>query len=310
MAVIIKADNLTKQFKDLTAVNNLSFTVNEGDVYGFLGQNGAGKSTTIRMLLSLITPTSGEINIFEKNLFTHRSEILRQLGAVIEKPDLYKYLTAYDNLRIFARISGVHVTQNLLMHQLEAVGLAARAHSKVKDFSQGMKQRLGIAVALIHNPKLIVLDEPTNGLDPQGIADIRHLILQLSKEMGKTVVVSSHLLSELEIIANRIIIIDKGKKIVEGNAKDLLDPAKTIVEVDTLDNVKARLQLQQTKWSQLLLPTTNALRLQADKTAIPQLVEDLVAAGIPILAVNTRNTLEEYFLSLTTQPQHAHPASN
>ena len=235
MPAIISVTNLSKKFKDITAVDGLSFTVNEGDVYGFLGQNGAGKSTTIRMLLSLIKPTGGDINIFDKNLFTHRNEILKQTGAVIEKPDLYKYLSAYENLSIFAKMSGIKVTRDLLMQQLKLVGLEDRAQSKVKTFSQGMKQRLGIAVALVHSPRLIILDEPTNGLDPQGIADMRNLILYLSKEMGKTIVVSSHLLSEIEIIANRILIINKGKKVVEGNAAALLDPAKTIVEIETTE---------------------------------------------------------------------------
>src|SRR3954452_17804453 len=136
MQEIIKVTSLTKQFRNLTAVDNLSFTVNEGDVYGFLGQNGAGKSTTIRMLLTLVAPTSGEINIFEKKLSTHRSEILRSIGAVIEKPDLYKYLTAYENLFIFARMSGIAVSRQLLMKQLQMVGLAERAGSKVRTFSQ------------------------------------------------------------------------------------------------------------------------------------------------------------------------------
>ncbi|WP_462219437.1 ABC transporter ATP-binding protein, partial [Ferruginibacter sp.] len=145
MPAVISVTHLSKNFNNLKAVDDLSFTVNEGDIYGFLGQNGAGKSTTIRMLLSLVKPTSGEINIFGKNLFTHRSEVLQQTGAVIEKPDLYKYLSAYQNLSIFAKMSGVKVTRQLLMEQLEMVGLAERANSKVKTFSQGMKQRLGIA---------------------------------------------------------------------------------------------------------------------------------------------------------------------
>ena len=214
MSEIIKVNHLSKQFKDTKAVDDLSFTVNEGDVYGFLGQNGAGKSTTIRMLLSLITPSEGDIIIFGKKLQTHRSEILAQVGAVIEKPDLYKYLSAYDNLSIFAKMSGIKVSRELLMQQLEMVGLADRAKGKVETFSQGMKQRLGIAVALVHNPALIILDEPTNGLDPQGIADMRNLILRLSREMGKTILISSHLLSEIELIANRMIILHKGKKMV------------------------------------------------------------------------------------------------
>ncbi|MFM7359234.1 MAG: ABC transporter ATP-binding protein, partial [Sediminibacterium sp.] len=161
---IISVQQLSKQYGSFTAVNQLSFTVEKGDVYGFLGQNGAGKSTTIRMLMSLIKPTAGEISIFDLPLATHRKEILRQTGAVIEKPEVYPYLSAYDNLRLFARLSGIKLNRSQYMQQLEQVGLASRAQDKVKTFSQGMKQRLGIGIALVHNPQLIVLDEPTNGL--------------------------------------------------------------------------------------------------------------------------------------------------
>jgi ABC-type multidrug transport system ATPase subunit len=310
MPAIISVTNLSKKFKDITAVDGLSFTVNEGDVYGFLGQNGAGKSTTIRMLLSLIKPTGGDINIFDKNLFTHRNEILKQTGAVIEKPDLYKYLSAYQNLSIFAKMSGIKVTRDLLMQQLKLVGLEDRAQSKVKTFSQGMKQRLGIAVALVHSPRLIILDEPTNGLDPQGIADMRNLILYLSKEMGKTIVVSSHLLSEIEIIANRILIINKGKKVVEGNAAALLDPAKTIVEIETLNNAAARNILQQSDWASFILPSADALRLQMNKTNIPALVNYLAKMEVAILSIQPRHSLEDYFLSLTNQDGHVAAFSN
>jgi len=310
MPAIISVTNLSKKFKDITAVDGLSFTVNEGDVYGFLGQNGAGKSTTIRMLLSLIKPTGGDINIFDKNLFTHRNEILKQTGAVIEKPDLHKYLSAYENLSIFAKMSGIKVTRDLLMQQLKLVGLEDRAQSKVKTFSQGMKQRLGIAVALVHSPRLIILDEPTNGLDPQGIADMRNLILYLSKEMGKTIVVSSHLLSEIEIIANRILIINKGKKVVEGNAAALLDPAKTIVEIETLNNAAAKIVLQQSDWASFILPSADALRLQMNKTNIPALVNYLAKMEVAILSIQPRHSLEDYFLSLTTQQQHVDIITN
>ena len=245
MQQVIEVTGLTKQFKNITAVNDLSFSVREGDVYGFLGQNGAGKSTTIRMLLTLISPTSGHIELFGMPLHSHRKEILQQVGAVIEKPDVYKYLSAYDNLKLFARLSGVKVTEQKLMQQLEMVGLAARAKDKVQTYSQGMKQRLGIAIALVHDPKLIILDEPTNGLDPQGIADIRNLILHLSREMKKTIVVSSHLLTEIEQVATKVLIIDQGKKIIEGESAELFDPAQTIVELTTMDNVFSLQQLQQ-----------------------------------------------------------------
>src|ERR1700729_3636343 len=164
---LVTVSHLSKKFRTHNAVDDLSFSVEEGDIYGFLGQNGAGKSTTIRMLLTLIEPTDGEIEIFGMNLHYHRKEILRKVGAVIERPDLYKYLTAFENISLFAKMSGIKIARKQLLEHLEQVGLAERAHSKVKTYSLGMKQRLGIAVALVNDPQLVILDEPTNGLDPQ-----------------------------------------------------------------------------------------------------------------------------------------------
>lgn len=311
MPAIIEVKNLTKQFSDVTAVSDLSFTVNEGDVYGFLGQNGAGKSTTIRMLLTLIKPTTGSIQIFNKDLQTNREEILTQTGAIIEKPDLYNYLTAYQNLLYFAKISGVQASKSKLINQLEMVGIAERANSKVKTFSQGMKQRLGIAVALIHDPKLIILDEPTNGLDPQGIADIRNLIKNLSSKHGKTILVSSHLLTEIELVANRILIIDKGKKVVEGTSAQLLDPVNTIVEVNTTDNLSAKNKIAESQWQQYLQSNKqhNTIMLQFDKSRIPEFINALVQMNIEVLSIKPRHSLEDYFLSLTSANQHVEPVT-
>jgi ABC-type multidrug transport system ATPase subunit len=304
MSSIIKVNNLSKHFKDIHAVNDLSFTVEEGDVYGFLGQNGAGKSTTIRMLLTLIKPTAGHISIFGKDLSNHRHEILKQVGAVIEKPDLYKYLSAYDNLAIFAKLSGMKPNKAVLMEQLKMVGLDDRADSKVKTFSQGMKQRLGIAVALVHNPRLIILDEPTNGLDPQGIADMRNLVLHLSRDLGKTIVVSSHLLSEIELVANRMLIIHKGKKIVEGNVAELLDPSKSLVEIETENDAETREKLLQTKWRSAVQNNANALQLKMNKEDVPMLIAEMVLLQVQVLSINPMHSLEDYFLSLTTQAGH------
>lgn len=306
MQPIIKVTDLSKSFKDIEAVKQLSFTVAPGDVYGFLGQNGAGKSTTIRMLLSLIKPTAGRIEIFGMELQQHRNEILRQVGAVIEKPDVYNYLTAYDNLALFAKISGgKRLNSTQLMEQLEMVGLQERAHSKVKTFSQGMKQRLGVAVALVHDPKLIILDEPTNGLDPQGIADIRNLILHLSHHLKKTVVVSSHLLSEIELIANRLLIIDGGKKMVEGNAAELFDPSNTILELDTLDNAQALATLKNSSWAAALQPArSGTIVLKMSRQQIPAFHQALAAMQVPVLSLQPRLSLEDYFLQVTTGKQH------
>jgi len=305
MSSVIRVTDLTKQFGELSAVDALSFSVEKADIYGFLGQNGAGKSTTIRMLLTLIQPTAGDIEIFGMDLRTHRREILRKVGAVIERPDLYKYLSAYENLSLFARMSGIRPTSRLLMQQLEQVGLAERAQSKVKTFSQGMKQRLGIAVALVHDPDLIILDEPTNGLDPQGIADIRNLILHLSSHLKKTLLVSSHLLSEMELIATRMLIIDRGKKIVEGPVTELFHPGQTLVELDTGAPEHTEEILRGSPW-QANLQTRRGPKflLKMDKVLIPDMVSYLVQQGIQVEAVRPRHPLEDYFLSLTTANQH------
>ncbi len=311
MQAIVNVTDLTKQFKNITAVQDLSFSVNEGDVYGFLGQNGAGKSTTIRMLLTLIKPSAGEIEIFGKKLTANRNEILSQIGAVIEKPDVYKYLSAYENLKLFARLSGVKVSEERLMEQLDKVGLVHRAKDTVKTFSQGMKQRLGIAIALVHNPRLIILDEPTNGLDPQGIADIRNLILHLSRDLKKTIIVSSHLLSEIEQVATMVLIIDKGKKIIEGNALELFDPSQTIVELQTFDNGYALQQLQVSAWNTHLQPQRDtAILIKLDRQLIPQLHRDLVDMDIQILSLQPRHSLEDYFLQVTSGNQHVDTYSN
>lgn len=300
MNSIIEVKNLTKDFKDVLAVNDLSFSVEAGQVHGFLGQNGAGKSTTIRMLLTLIKPTSGSIEIFGLNLQKNRKEILRQVGAIIERPDLYKYLTALENLRIFAAMSGVKVSEKKLMEQLAMVGLAERAHSKVKTYSQGMKQRLGIATALVHDPKLIILDEPTNGLDPQGIADIRNLILQLSKEMNKTLLISSHLLSEMELIADSMIIIDKGKKVVEGKVNELFDPSETVVELKTTNDLVTYEKLQQSVLQKFVQGKRNdCLLLKLHRDEVPGVLKELVHMDIEVLSFSSKHSLEDYFLSLT-----------
>ncbi len=300
MSIIIAVNNLCKSFRDVKAVDELSFSVHSGEVYGFLGQNGAGKSTTIRMLLTLIKPDSGNIEIFGMNLLHHRKEILRSTGAIIEKPDLYKYLTALENLRIFGIISGVKLSTKELLKQLDNVGLADRANSKVKTFSQGMKQRLGIAVALVHNPKLVILDEPINGLDPQGIADIRNLILRLSSEEKKTVFISSHLLSEMELIADSLLIIDKGKKIVEGRMDDLINPQQAIVELETTDINATENFIQASLWkSNLKAIEDGKLKLEMKKESIPEFNRQLVNAGIAVISIRPIHSLEDYFLSKT-----------
>ncbi len=300
MKTAIQISNLTKRFKSFTAVDKLSFSVNQGDVYGFLGQNGAGKSTTIRMMLSLIKPSEGDIQIFGLSLEKEREKILSKTGAVVEKPDLYKYLSAYENMKLFSILSGISLTRAEIMRQLAVVGLEKRANDKVKVYSQGMKQRLGIAVALLNDPSLIILDEPTNGLDPQGIADIRSLILMLSKDQGKTVLVSSHLLSEVEQIADSMIIIDRGKKIIEGKVSELINPFSVQLEIISLDNVAAKEAIMHSAWSSgITYASTEKILINLNKDMIPALFKFLVEQNIQLINIKTTNTLESYFLSIT-----------
>ena len=298
---VIEIYGLTKSFKEVLAVNELELTVNRGDVFGFLGPNGAGKSTTIRMLLSLISPTSGTIKIFGKTLLENRKEILANVGAIVEKPDFYQYLPAMKNLEILAKISGKEVTHNRILELMELVGLKDRANSKVKTYSHGMKQRLGIAQALLHNPELIVLDEPTTGLDPQGMKEIRDLIIRLSKDENKTIFLSSHILSEIELVANRMIIINKGKKIVEGEVSNLLNAKKlkVTVEVENIDN--AKIILETTKWlKQIESISANKINFNLEQNEIPVLNKFLVENGILVNALVPIRSLEDYFLTITS----------
>ena len=296
---ILKVENISKHFGNLKAVDELSFEVAEGEVFGFLGQNGSGKSTTIRMLLSLIHPTSGTIELFGKSLQKERNQILEQVGAIIERPDLYPYLSAYEHLQLFAKVRKQKINAHAIEDTLDKVGLLDRAKDKVQTFSLGMKQRLGIAIALVHNPQLIILDEPTNGLDPQGIADIRKLIQDLAKE-GKTILVSSHLLAEIEQVATQILIIHKGKKVVAGSTQALLDPQMKIVQLKTLDDQLALQVLQTSSFSQFLLKRNQGLFLKMPTQEIPKLNASLIAATVPIIGIEAKNSLEDYFLHITS----------
>lgn len=298
--IVIEIARLTKRFKEVLAVNELEFEVQRGDVFGFLGPNGAGKSTTIRMILSLISPTGGTIKIFGKSLIENRKEILTNVGAIVEKPDFYQYLPALKNLEILAKISGKEISQKRIFELLELVGLKERAKSKVKTFSHGMKQRLGIAQALLHNPELIVLDEPTTGLDPQGVKEIRDLIIHLSKEENKTIFLSSHVLSEIELVANRMIIINRGSKVVEGEVNQLLSSKTLKVTIEVEDVEIAKKVLVNTKWySQIESITEKKISINMENKEIPEVNKYLVENGVMVNALIPVRSLEDYFLNIT-----------
>ncbi len=297
---IIEIQSLTKKFKDLTAVNGLNLNVYRGDVFGFLGPNGAGKSTTIRMLLSLIKPTSGDIKIFGRELKHNRNRIMKKIGAIVEKPDFYGYISAYKNLEILGKISGCDTSRKKIMEVLELVGLEKRFKSKVKTFSHGMKQRLGIAQALLHDPDLIILDEPTTGLDPQGMKEIRDLIILLSKEKNKTIFLSSHILYEVELVANRMIIINKGTTVVEGFVSDLLNSSNLQVTFEVDDPEKFRSVVNSGNYiKEIESTTTSKVIVKMEKDSISLLNKKLVDEGVAVSSIIPARSLEEYFLRLT-----------
>jgi ABC-2 type transport system ATP-binding protein len=301
MEIVLETRNLTKKFKNLIAVDNLDLVVYKGDIFGFLGPNGAGKSTTIRMITSLIYPDSGEIFLFNEKLTPNSKSILRRVGAIVESPDFYLYLTAYKNLEILARLYGINPTRKEIMEILDFVGLASRWNSKVKTFSHGMKQRLGIAQALLHDPDLIILDEPTTGLDPQGMKEIRELVISLSKERGKTIFISSHLLHEIELISNRMIIINKGKKIIEGYVKDLVDKEKApfvfqVSDIEKASKVLKSLNLIAGEDYQI---SDTKLQISTEKISANRLNKIFIENEIDVFAFYPKKTLEEYFLEIT-----------
>ncbi|WP_395767096.1 ABC transporter ATP-binding protein [Aquirufa sp.] len=295
---IVSIKHLSKSFGSFHAVQDVNITVNPGDVYGFLGPNGAGKSTTMRCMLSLIQPDHGSIELFGKSIKSHRSEILARVGSLIEKPDFYKYLSAFKNLQLFSRISGRPSSSKEIMDMLEFVGLTGREKDLVGGFSHGMRQRLGIAQTLLHQPDLIVLDEPTTGLDPQGIIDMRNLILRLKNEQKKTIILSSHNLSEVELICNRMVIIHQGKSIVEGDVASLLNEEEQIIRIQTAAESMQGLLGLLTVLYQPVQINEQVVEISLLKDMIPGLNTQLVEAGIPIFAIEAKRKLEDYFINL------------
>lgn len=297
---IISIQHLAKNFGSFQAVRDVNIQVNRGDVYGFLGPNGAGKSTTMRCMLSLIKPDAGDISLFGLPLAANRTDILRRVGSLIEKPDFYKFLSAYRNLDLFSRISGAPSTKKEIYQMLEFVGLEGREKDQVGGFSHGMRQRLGIAQTLLHNPDLIVLDEPTTGLDPQGIIDMRNLILRLKNEQQKTIVFSSHNLSEVEIICNRMVIIHHGKSVVEGNVKELLNEEDQIIRIQTREDALAKGMaiVENYPHAQVKKIGSDTIEVTLQKELIPAVNRQLIEAGVPIFSIESKRKLEDYFINL------------
>jgi ABC-2 type transport system ATP-binding protein len=293
---------LTKDFKNLRAVDGLDLSVCKGDIFGFLGPNGCGKTTTIRMIFGLTYPTSGYVQVLDHKLPGDRVRALRHLGGFVDDPMFYGNMTARRNLRLLGEMNGP-VSEERISEVLEIVGLAERGRSKAGGFSHGMRQRLGIGLALIHNPDVIVLDEPTSGLDPQGMKDVRELIRDLGTH-GTTVFLSSHLLHEVELVCNRAVIMSRGRVVVQGPVSDL-HPASHAVKVMTGDQSRAWEIIRAMAAPGGARQDEGHIVVDSGEGFVPEMVRRLVAGNVDVLAVvpATEQGLEDMFLQLTADSE-------
>jgi ABC-type multidrug transport system ATPase subunit len=296
--IVLQTHGLSKRYKRRWAVHNLNLTVRRGEVFGFLGPNGAGKSTTIRMLLTLVRPTSGHVEMFGKNLLKHRNEVVLLVGGLVESADFYLYLSARRNLQMIGDLRG-GVPQSQISRVLETVGLLDRANDRVKTFSHGMRQRLGIAQALLGDPEFIILDEPTSGLDPQGIREVRDLIRQLCEKHGTTVFLSSHLLSEIEQTATHMAIISQGNLVVQGKVRELLDSGEPVVRLEATPPDIAMTVVGQHPSVVAVKANGSSFEITMPLDAVSSLNTKLVEAGVAVQALVPRRSLEEYFIRIT-----------
>ena len=297
---VLEVRGLCKRFGEITAVDELNLTIYPGDVYGFIGPNGAGKTTTIRMILGLIHSDAGEVKIFGYDLKRDYRRALSEIGALVESPAFYPFLSGYRNLRLFGDLSR-RVSRERIYQVLELVGLSRRAHHRVRGYSQGMRQRLGIALALLHQPKLLILDEPTNGLDPQGIREVRNLIRRISQEEKITIFLSSHLLGEMEKVCNRVGIIYRGRLIAEGDVDQLLGKEQDFVEIQ-VENTEFAQRFLKEKFAGLNPEIKKAgwLEFKKENWGLAEINQALVQAGFKVFSIYPhRRTLEDLFVELT-----------
>jgi ABC-2 type transport system ATP-binding protein len=294
----LSTHGLSKRYGSRPAVRDLDLEVRRGEVFGFLGPNGAGKTTTIRMALGLVRPTSGRVELLGLDVREHRAEVLPRVGALVETPALYPYLSGRQNLRAFAHMLG-GVPDARLDEVLEVVGLAGRQRDKVRSYSMGMKQRLGVAVALLNDPELLILDEPANGLDPAGIVEMRDLLRQLAAA-GKTVFVSSHVLAEVQQICDRVAIINQGRLVREATVADLVaSHGEFVLRLE--DPAPALALLRAQPWGGAARLDDGALVAASPSGRGRDLVHFLAQAGIWADTIDERQgNLEEIFLSLTS----------
>jgi len=297
--LVVRTEHLTKRFGKLVAVDDLNLEVRKGEVFGFLGPNGAGKSTTMGMMLGLISPTSGTVELFGLNIQNYLPKILQRTGAVIESTGFYPYLSGKDNLDYIARITG-GISSSRIKEVLALVELSGREKDKFSNYSLGMKQRLAIACALLSDPEFVVLDEPTNGLDPAGMKEIRELIIKLGQE-GKTIFLNSHLLHEVEQICERVAIIKKGKIITQGLVEDLMKKGETL-QLRVTELEKAVTILKNISWITSVVREDDKLLIGVKAEKYAEISSVLARENIFITEMRAKeSTLEEFFLETTDE---------
>ena len=296
--VVLRTNGLSKKFGRRWAAKDLNLEVHRGDVFCFLGPNGAGKSTTIRMILTLLMPTAGSIEMFGMDLHKKRSAVLSKVCGIVEKPDFYLYLSAYKNLEILGSMTR-RIEKREIMETLEVVGLKARAFEKVKTYSHGMKQRLGIAQALLTKPELIILDEPTAGLDPQGTKEVRELIRKLSRDREMTIFLSSHLLSEVELVATRMAVINRGELIAQGSVSELLGKEVTEYSIDVSPLDRAVELIGKLPWVEILSAQKGKMEVHIEPGHASELNRFLVNQHFEVSSFSPHRTLEDFFLRIT-----------
>lgn len=286
---VVELQNLTKVIGQKKIIDNLNLSLYPGQITGFLGPNGAGKTTTIRMMVGLMKPTSGDVLIEEKSLTTDFEESISKVGVIVENPEMYKYMSGYKNLVHFARMHD-GVTKERIDEVIAQVGMQNRIHEKVSTYSLGMRQRLGLAQALLHRPKFLILDEPTNGLDPAGIREFRVYLRSIAEKEGVSIFVSSHMLSEIELMCDRIAVIQNGQ-LLNVEETDTINETYYYIEASPIEKVEQLLTGER---------LNNGLLVQMNKEEVPMMVGNLVAEGIEIFAIQPHTkTLEDQFLELT-----------
>jgi ABC-2 type transport system ATP-binding protein len=306
MSVVLEVSGLSKKIGDRTIVNNISFNVKKGEIFGLLGPNGAGKTTTIRMLVGLARSTEGNIAICGHDIQTDHRNALKYVGTIVENPELYPYLSGLENLRQFARLSGP-IDEVKIAETVKLVGLEERIGDKVRRYSLGMRQRLGLGQALLHNPALLILDEPTNGLDPSGIREFRQLLLTLAAQ-GTSILISSHLLAELEQIVDRVGVIHHGKWITTSTLDELRSQSnvnRLMIHVDSTEKALACLKDEHPELN-LRSEGTGQIIIEEPASILNPVLSSLIEAGVQIYKLeDQKSSLEDVFLTMTGGSEHA-----